>query len=60
MARINERSFDDKLLSGLDEQEEKLMIEEQNESGEKEVLIDVLKYPRNMDMISSPWSNYGP
>ena len=55
MARINERSFDDKLLSSLDEQEEeKLMFEEKNESGEKEVLFDVLKYPRNMVMISSP------
>ena len=55
MARINERSFDDKWLSSLeDQEEEKLMMEEKNESGEKEVLFDVLKYPRNMDMISSP------
>jgi len=47
MARINRRSFDEKLMNNLErEEEQKLMIEKKVEVANKERLFDVFKYPR--------------
>ena len=52
MARINRRSFDEKLMNNLErEEEQKLMIEKKVEVANKERLFDVFKYPRKMDIL---------